>query len=69
MTKLELMLDTPWFRTERSADHMIYRVISKEKGWRTKTFKGESAWSDAQRYLNNNIVGTDAGDEYGYQVL
>jgi len=63
---MELLIDTPWFKVERSADEMTYKVTSKEKAWRTKTFKGETAWSDAQRYLNDNIIDND---EVGYQAL
>ena len=32
----------------------VYKVTSKR--FRGRTFKGESAWSDAQRYVNDQLV-------------
>lgn len=34
-------------------DRGAYRVTSKVPGIRTKTFRGESAWSDAARYADD----------------
>lgn len=57
-----VLLDTQWFTVYESEDRMTYKVKSKEKSWRSKTFKGETAWSDCQRYVNDNINGDDNYD-------
>ena len=37
-----------------SEDQMTYKVVSLDKSFRAKTFKGEMAWADAARYLSDN---------------
>ena len=43
-----------------STDHGTYKVQSKDKSFRGRTFKGEMAWSNAQRYVNDHLTWTDA---------
>jgi hypothetical protein len=49
--------------TEQNA--MLYTV--KVEGKRAKTFRGESAWSDAQRFANDALLavrGTPFGESF-----
>ena len=39
-----------------STDQGTFKVESKDKAFRAKTFKGESAWSNAQRFVDDIIV-------------
>lgn len=41
-------------------------VFAKSLGLRAKTFKGESAWSNAQRYVNDSLR---AAGVYGFITL
>lgn len=48
-----------------SEDGMQYLVIS---GTRRKTFTGESAWSDAERYANDELA-KRRGSPFGEQFV
>lgn len=37
-----------------SDDQGTFKVVSKDKSFRGKTFKGEMAWSNSQRYASDN---------------
>ena len=37
-----------------STDQGTFKVVSKNKAFRAKTFKGEMAWSNSQRYASDN---------------
>lgn len=55
-----IILDTDKVRVLSSTDECTYKVESKVKGIRGKTFKGEFAWADASRYV---------GDRFGIYPL
>lgn len=42
-----------------STDQGTFKVFSKDKAFRAKTFKGEMAWSNAQRYVNDHLKWPD----------
>ena len=37
-----------------SDDQFTFKVVSKDKSFRGKTFKGEYAWSKSQRYASDS---------------
>lgn len=48
-------------RSNRTYQGGAYRVSSPEGACRKKTFLGESAWSNAQRYANDACTALTAG--------
>lgn len=48
---MNIELETAEYQVKASDDGLTYKVVSKVKGIRSRTFKGETAWSDANRYL------------------
>lgn len=43
-------------RVTCSTDQMTFKVESKDKSFRGRTFKGEMAWSKAQRYVDDHTT-------------
>lgn len=50
-----VMADTDQFLVTCSDDQFTFTVKSKVKGIRSRTFKGEMAWSNAQRYISDKF--------------
>ena len=46
-------------RVTCSTDQGTFKVESKDKSFRGRTFKGEYAWSKAQRYVNDHLEWPD----------
>ena len=36
-----------------STSGLVFKVICKDKSFRSKTFKGEMAWADSKRYASD----------------
>ena len=53
---MEVEIDNRWYQLLVSNDDMTHKVKSKVKGIRSKTFKGETAWMDAKRYIWDNFT-------------
>lgn len=49
-----------------STDQGTFKVESKGKEFRAKTFRGESAWSNAQRFVDDIIVKNKMGRRFVY---
>ena len=52
---METIYQSDAVTVQSDTDGFIFKVVSHIKGVRSKTFKGETAWSDSLRYVHDEL--------------